>query len=175
MIIGLLGPSCSGKSFFLKSLKESARFFVPMSITTRPERKEDLWHLKHASKRIFEKMKKQRKLCFVTEAFHGSYACLKFHQANNLDTALIITRDNIPELKSISGIVVKIIPFDSRKAIEKIMLQNRGNREERVECLLLDISNKEDTLADVIFENHYDEESLRKFLALIQKLKQNNT
>ncbi|MDP3883275.1 MAG: hypothetical protein Q8Q48_04445 [Candidatus Staskawiczbacteria bacterium] len=175
MIIGLLGPSCSGKSFLLKSLKELAEFFVPMSVTTRPQRKEELWHLKHVSKRAFEKMEKQGELCFVTDAFHGSYACLKFHQASSPDTALIITKGNIPELKSMGGIVVKIIPSDPQKAIEKINLQNRGNKKERIEALLLDLSNREDALADVVFENCYDEESLRDFLDLIQKLKQNNT
>jgi guanylate kinase len=175
MIIGLLGPSCSGKSFFLKSLRELGNFFIPMSITTRPQREEELWHLKHVSRRAFEKMKEKGKLCFVAEAFHGSYACLKFRQASDLDTALIITRGNIPELKSMGGIVVKIIPSDSQKAIKKINLQNRGNKEKRIEALLLDLSTKEDALANVIFENRYDEESFRNFLNLIQNLKQNNT
>ncbi len=173
MIIGLLGPSCSGKSFFLKSLQELAGFSVPMSITTRSQRKEELWHLRHASKRLFEAMKDQGKLCFITEAFHNSYACLKFEHGSGTDTALIITRGNTPELRSMGGVVVKIIPHDPEEAMRRIASQGRKNKERRIQQLLLDLSNKEDALADVIFENRYDEASLQDFLALIQRLKQN--
>lgn len=172
MIIGLLGPSCSGKSFFLKSLQELAGFSIPMSVTTRPQRKEELWHLRHVSKRFFEAMKGQGKLCFITEAFRHSYACLRFDRGSDADTALIITRGNIPELKGMGGVVVKIIPYDPEEAIKRITSQGRKNKERRVQELLLDLSDKKDTLADVIFENRYDEASLRDFLSLIQKLKQ---
>lgn len=172
MIIGLLGPSCSGKSFFLKSLQALAGFSVPMSITTRPQRKEELWHLRHASKRLFEAMKDQGKLCFITEAFRNSYACLKFEHGSGIDTALIITRGNIPELRSMGGVVVKIVPCDPEEAIRRIASQGRKNKEGRIQQLMLDLSSKEDALADVIFENRYDESSLQDFLALIQKLKQ---
>lgn len=173
MIIGLLGPSCSGKSFFLKSLQALAGFSVPMSVTTRPQRKEELWHLRHVSKRSFEAMKIQGKLCFVTEAFRNSYACLRFEHGSDTETALIITRDNIPELKSMGGVVVKIIPHDAEEAMRRIASQGRKNKEGRTQQLLLDLSSKEDTLADVIFENRYDDASLKDFLALIQRLKQN--
>lgn len=172
MIIGLLGPSCSGKSFFLKSLQVLAGFSVPMSVTTRPQRKEEFWHLRHVSKRSFEVMNGQGKLCFVTEAFNNSYACLKFNLGSDTDTAIIITRGNIFELRSMGGIVMKIIPHDTEEAMRRIASQGRKNKERRVQQLLLDLSNKEDTSADVIFENRYDEASLQDFLALIQKLKQ---
>lgn len=172
MIIGLLGPSCSGKSFFLKSLQELVGFSIPMSVTTRPQRKEELWHLRHVSKRSFETMKGQGKLCFITEAFSYSYACLRFDHGSDVDTALIITRGNIPELKGMGGVVVKIIPHDPEEAIKRITSQGRKNKERRVQELLLDLSDKEDALADVIFENRYDEASFNDFLTLIQKLKQ---
>lgn len=175
MIIGLLGPSCSGKSFFLKSLQELVGFCIPMSVTTRPQREEELWHLRHVSKRSFEVMKDQEKLCFITEAFRHSYACLRFGHGSDADTALIITKGNIPELKGMGGAVVKIIPHDPEEAIKRITSQGRKNKEGRIQQLLLDFSSKEDTLADVIFENRYDEASLKDFLILIQKLKQTRT
>ncbi len=175
MIIGLLGPSCSGKSFFLKSIQELAGFSIPMSVTTRPQRKEEFWHLRHVSKRSFEAMKDQEKLCFITEAFRHSYACLRFDHECDVDTAIIITRGNIPELKGMGGVVVKIIPYDPEEAIKRIASQGRKNKERRAQELLLDLSDKEDTLADVIFENRYDEASLNDFLILIQKLKQTRT
>ncbi len=172
MIIGLLGPSCTGKSFFLKSIQKLAGFSIPMSVTTRLQRKEELWHLRHVSKRAFDVMKGQGKLCFITEAFHHSYACLRFDHESDEDTALIITSGNIPELKGMGGVVVKIIPHDPEEAIKRIASQDRKNKEGRVQELLLDLSSKEDTLADVIFANRYDEASLQDFLALIQSLKQ---
>jgi guanylate kinase len=172
MIIGLLGPSCSGKSFFLKSLRALAGFSVPMSVTTRPQRKEEFWHLRHVSKRSFEAMKSQEKLCFITDAFHNSYACLKFEYGGGTDVALIITRDNIPELRGMGGVVVKIIPHDAEESIRRIASQGRKNKEGRIQQLRLDLSGKEDALAEVIFENRYDEASLHDFLALIQTLKQ---
>lgn len=175
MIIGFLGPSCSGKSFFLKSLQELAGFSIPMSVTTRPQRKEELWHLRHVSKRAFDVMKGQGKLCFITEAFHHSYACLRFDHGSDADTALIITRGNISELKSMGGVVVKIVPHDPEEAIKRIASQGRKNKERRVQELLLDLSDKDDLSADVIFENRYDEASLNDFLILIQKLKQTRT
>jgi len=173
MIIGLFGPSCSGKSFFLKSLRALAGFSVPMSVTTRPQRKEDLWHLRHINKRSFELMKSQGKLCFITKAFHNSYACLKFNIGSYTDTAIIITRGNIPELKDMGGVVVKIVPNNPEEAMRRIASQGRKNKEGRIQELLLDFSHKEDFSADAIFENRYDKVSLHDFFALIQRLKQN--
>ncbi len=172
MIVGLLGSSCSGKSFFLKLLRD-AGFYVPMSVTTRPQREEEMWHLRNVEKREFEKLNAGGSLCFVTEAFGNLYACMEFSEgAVDGDVAIIITKGNIPELRKGGGRVVRILPSDPQMAMEKIQLLKRGDMERRRTELLADIAESDGGLVDRVFYNGYDAESCWRFLVLMDELRQ---
>jgi guanylate kinase len=171
MIIGLLGSSCSGKSFFISFLY-SIGFFVPMSVTTRPQREEEMWHLRHMDQQEFESLNKQGGLSFVTEAFGNSYACIEFSQeAVDRDVAIIITKGNIPELRKNGGLVIQILPSNPQETIDKIQLLNRGDKDRRIEELLADLANSENSVADAVFYNDYTQESQNRFSALIDELR----
>lgn len=172
MIVGLLGSSCSGKSFFLKLLCD-AGFYIPMSVTTRPQREEEMWHLRNVEKREFEKLDAGGGLCFVTEAFGNSYACVEFSEETiGRDVAIIITKGNVPELRKKGGRVVRIFPFDPQSAMERIQLLKRGDMDRRRTELLADLAESGDGLADRVFYNGYDKESCRRFLVLMDELRQ---
>ncbi len=173
MVIGLLGPSCSGKSFFI-NLLQSTGFFVPMSVTTRPQRNEEFWHLRHMDRQEFDTLDEKGGLCFVTEAFGNSYACIEFSEQKKTyqDVAIIITKGNIPELKRSGGIVVQILPTDPQEAVDRINLLKRKDKDKRITELLSDIANSGNSAADRVFYNDYTEVSQNRFLALLEDLRQ---
>lgn len=171
MIIGLLGPSCSGKSFFLNLLCSSG-FHVPMSVTTRPQREEDVWHLRYIDRSQFESLNERKGLCFVTEAFGHSYACIEFsEEVFRKDIAIIITKGNIPELSKRGGLVVQILPLNPQEAMRRIQLLGRGNQDQRIRELYSYFADSKDVLADRIFYNDYTMESRQRFLDLVNELK----
>lgn len=168
MIVGLLGSSCSGKSFFLNLLHDLG-YYVPLSVTTRPQRDEEIWHLQHIGKQKFEELNDKGKLCFVTEAFGNVYACMEFsEEAVNRDVAIIITKDNIPELRRKGGFVIRIAPSDVQEAARRIQFLKREGADRRIADLF---STENSNLADVEFRNSYDQESCRRFVKLIDELR----
>lgn len=168
MIIGLLGPSCSGKSYFLKRLKEDAQFHVPMSVVTRESRAEDSWHMRFVSLQEFDRMRDRNELYLVTEAFGNHYACIKSisHVEN---TAVIITKDNIPEIREIGGHVIRILPISLDKAIEKIIALERGNQEARISQIRKEFEEKTSD-ADATFRNSYHDGAFADFIKLLGTL-----
>lgn len=141
MFVGLLGPSCAGKSFFLTQLNKTG-FHVPISITTRPGRDDETWHINAVHQQEFDRLRNDGRLCFVTGAFNHAYACLDFlpeHQRG--DAAIIITEENVPELMQCGGIVIQLLPTDPAEAIKRIRLLDRGDPERRIQQLTSAVAN----------------------------------
>lgn len=169
MIIGLMGPSCSGKSFFF-SLLQKKGFIVPQSVTTRTQRKCEAWHLRSISKKDFVKLKESNCLSFVTQAFNNYYACVNFpdHSKNNI--VMIITRENVVELRSKGGIIIYIKPWDIQYCIDLIRSQGRTDSDDRITELLFSSKKFEELKPDVTFCNKYNRKSAKQFIELIKKI-----
>ena len=172
MILGLLGPSCCGKSHFLEVLNITEGYFIPRGVTTRDKRVTDNGDLLHVNVDQFKKLQKEGMLQLVADVFDNYYAYENFHNISDVNNiAVEIVRENISELKKIGGIVGKIMPMTLEIGISKIS-------ERRSQGILLrekDLRNEfllpDNDLFDFIFFNEYTEKSVINFLKLLKDFK----
>lgn len=170
MIIGLIGPSCSGKSCLLKVLQDNLDFYIPIGITTRPERNEENGVLEHIANQEFIIRQQENKLCFVAESF-GYYYAYPVFPSNKENIAIEIVRKNIPELKANKGYAIKIIPTDLNEGINRILAKRTHGTEERKLELVKEYYTAKNGIFDFVFMNNYDNESINLFLDLIKRLR----
>lgn len=169
MVIALLGPSCCGKSYFLRVLRDKLDVYVPIGITTRPERMRDNGELEHLSIDDFLARKKQGMLSFAAEVFGHHYAYPRLPVEKRL-IAIEIVRENIPELRSLNGLAIKIMPPSLEIAIKKIEMARKLNIEKRKNDLMQEFRDHDANLFDHEFVNHYDDRSKDCFLDLIRSI-----
>lgn len=168
MLICLIGPSCCGKSHFLKTLQSKLNFNVPIGITTRPKREEDNGLLEHMSEEKFLKFKESGKICFIAEMFDHHYAYRAFSKTGKF--AIEVVRNNIEELKKIGGYAIKILPKNIEEGLKRIDLKRNHSVEERKQELQAEFYSTNNEMFDYVFRNGYDNESLKRFLNLVKNL-----
>lgn len=171
MLLGLLGPSCCGKSFYLKVLQENLDFYVPVGITTRPARIEENGKLEHIDELEFSERQRRNELCFIAEVSGYRYA-YPIVDPNVRNIAIEIRRENIPELKAYYGFVMKIVPEKLEEGINRILLKRKQGTLERKEELIKEFETLENDSFDLIFRNNYDNESRLTFLNTVKKMSQ---
>lgn len=169
MIVGLVGPSCSGKSFLLNVLQSVLGFTVPIGITTRPMREEDNGNLEHITREEFQGMQNNGMLSMIAEVFGNLYAYPRL-EINNLDIAIEIVRENIPELRLYNGVAIKVIPFNLDDGINRIAQMRKIGAKERMTEFVTDWRNDDCSYFNFVFYNKYNDESKLEFIELIRSI-----
>lgn len=158
MRVGLMGASCSGKSFLLSLLRENG-FTSPQCVTTRESRGSDeLWHLISIEKEHFHRLNDSKRLCFIAETFGNYYACVDFPY-KDADVAVIVRPENVEELHSMRGLVIHVQPFDNGYCEQLIKAKSRNNYQMRVSELVASPNVFEIACPDIVFVNRYNEDS----------------
>ncbi len=170
MIIGLVGPSCSGKSFLLNILQSILGFTVPRGITTRPMREEENGNIEHVTREEFHSMQNNGKLFMIAEVFGNLYAYPCF-EIDNSDIAIEIVRENIPELKYYNGIAIKVIPSNFDDGMNRIAQMRKIRMKERIAELVTDCRNNDCSHFNFVFHNKYNDESRLEFIELIKSIR----
>jgi len=124
LIVGLFGPSCSGKSSFLRALQEKLDFYIPIGITTRPKRAEENGDLEHINDLEFIERAQKDSLCFIAKV-SGYYYAYPIINPSIRNIAIEIRRENIPELKTYNGVVIKVIPCRLEEGIGRILSKRK--------------------------------------------------
>jgi guanylate kinase len=171
MIVGLIGPSCSGKSFLLNILDVWMGFIVPKGITTRLPREHDNGNLEHVSRETFLQMKTNGKLSMIADVFGNMYAYLKF-EIDDRDLGIEIMTENIPELKYYRGVAVKVIPYDLEEGIRRLTETRKAGIQERVAQYMVFCQEDNCSQFDFVFRNKYSDESRMEFIELIKTVQQ---
>jgi len=169
MVIALLGPSCCGKSHLLRVLRDKLDAYVPIGITTRPKRLLENGELEHLSVDDFLARKKQGMLSFAAEVFGHHYAYPRLPVEKRL-IAIEIVRENIPELRSLNGLAIKIMPPSLEIAVQRVEKSREFSAEDRKNDLMREFQDHDANLFDHEFVNHYDDRSADCFLDLIRSI-----
>ena len=170
MIVGLIGPSCSGKSFLLNILEVWLGFIVPNGITTRPPRDHDNGDLEHVTRETFLKLQTGGKLSMIAEVFGNWYAYQRL-EINDRDLGIEIVTENIPELKHYRGVAVKVIPYNLEDGIRKLTETRKEGLHERVAQYVAFCRDDDRSQFDFVFRNKYNEESRLEFIELIKSIR----
>lgn len=169
MLIGLIGPSCCGKSFFLEALRRDLGFYIPIGITTRPARDKDDGYLKHISSDEFADMRGKNQLCFVANVFGNYYAYMAISDHGNKNIAIEIVRENISEFRSLGGCLGKVLPVNLERGLEKVYAGRTAGLQAREAEMRTEFSLRDDEVFDFVFRNNYSNGSLNDFLLLVNK------
>jgi len=167
-MVGLFGPSCSGKSSFLRALQEKLDFYIPVGITTRPKRAEENGDLEHINDLEFIERAQKDSLCFMAKV-SGYYYAYPIINPSIRNIAIEIRRENIPELKTYNGVVIKVIPCKLEEEIGRILSKRKQGTRERMEELILEYNTSENDPFDLVFNNNYDDQSISMFLGIVEK------
>lgn len=171
MIVGIVGPSCSGKSFLLNTLQLILGFTVPRGITTRPIRERDNGNLEHVTIEEFHHMQNNGRLSMIAEVFGSLYAYPRLEiNSSNSDIAIEIVRENIPELKCYKGIAIKIIPFNFDDGMNRIAQMRKIGMKERMDEFVTDYRDNDYSHFNFVFHNKYNDESRLEFIELIKSI-----
>lgn len=170
MIVGLVGPSCSGKSFLLGVLQSELGFTVPKGITTRSAREKDNGDLEHITRNEFQRRQCRGMLSMIAEVFGNSYAYPRL-EINGLDIAIEIVKENIPELRLCRGIAVKVIPYNLDDGIGRIVQMRKDRTKERIAEFVTECLDTDSLCFDLVFRNKYNDESRLEFIGLIKGLR----
>lgn len=169
MLVGLVGPSCCGKSFLLEYLRRDLGFYIPLGITTRPARDRDDGYLKHIPVEEFVDMNSDNKLCFVANVFGNYYAYMSIMGHGDKNIAIEIVRENIPEFRSLGGYLVKVLPASLESGLKKVYAGRTAGLQLREAEMRTEFSLCDDEVFDFVFRNNYSNGSLNDFLLLIKK------
>lgn len=170
MIVGLVGPSCSGKSFLLNIFQSMLGFTVPRGITTRLMREEDNGNLEHVTRKEFQSMQNNGMLSMIAEVFGNLYAYPRL-EINSSDIAIEIVRENIPELRHYNGIAIKVISFNLDDGMNRIAQMRKIGTKERMAEFVADCRDDDCSRFDFVFHNKYNDESKVEFIELIKSIR----
>ena len=168
MVIALIGPSCSGKSFYLQLLNRCMSFVVPTGITTRAPRMKDNGVLRHVTEQEFGELSAAKRLCFVDEVFGHQYAYAYPLSTADANVGIEIRRNNIAELRMMGGVLLKVIPDSLELGLERIRAGRAEPAAIRIQELESEFRLIDEPGFDGIFRNRFDPESADRFLDLVR-------
>lgn len=172
----LTGPSAVGKSTLRNYYCNKKKAKKISALTTRLAREFEVEIHRTVNSKQFNKLLKNKKLCFISENFGFKYAYLIKDIKSYSRRPKIIELDSktaVNEQKKLKTCIIRILPVSKEEAIKKLLLK-RNNIKSRLKDLDEQLSSEfileRQKAGDYLFINQYNQKSLNDFCELINRL-----
>lgn len=176
-LILLTGPSGVGKSTLRDHVCRRRGITATPAVTTRPQRQGEKEIHRTISRRRFQRLVANDRLCLVAENHGHRYGYLRASLESPSDYPAIVEVDSKTAIENrdrFHAVVVRVLPGSAETAERIIENQKSDGREDRLSDLRRQTApafvEERRKAGDVVFVNRYDKESMDRFSDLVDTL-----